>query len=124
MITGRMQARILARVLDQNNMLRLFIGTTGPNEDDVEEVTGGGYQPRIIKLTDWTITASSPALAEGPVYEFRFDGSKRVIVVGAFLTEPGGGALWVEPFRPEPIEVGRRGDIIPVRPIMRLGAIS
>ena len=122
MLSGQMLARFLSNTLDQRTTLRLYTAAEGSR---VTEVSGGGYESHDLKLADWAITNDAiPALAEAPVREFRFDGTKSFNVIGSYLTAQDGAVLWVEPFDSGPIAVGRRGDIIPVRARMRMGAIS
>jgi hypothetical protein len=120
MLTERMRARWLRRVLDQTTVLRLYISVGG--EDAVVEVSGGGYQPRILTLADWSFQEREPVQAE-VTHDFRFNGDRRLMILGSYLTQQDGGLLWLKEFR-EPLVAEKMGDIIPVHPIMKLGAIS
>lgn len=120
MITGEMLARQLRRMFEKPVFLRLY--STGEKGKFVE-VAGGGYAPKEYALRDWIMLDTSPAVATGNVSEFRFDGSKRISIAGAYITEPDGGVVWAKEF-PEPIVVQRRGDIVPVRPTIKLAPIS
>jgi hypothetical protein len=122
-VSDRMLARYLRKILSEPTSLRLYTFVDG-SEESLLEVEGGGYRPAILAPSEWQIVLGSPAWAEAPVQQFVFDGSRRHRVVGTFLTDPQGGVLWVEPFEGGPLEVGRNGDLIPVRPFMKMGAIS
>lgn len=122
MISQRMIGRQLRYVLNQDLTLRLYVGIDGNNEDAIEEMSGGGYAPRVFTLGNWTFDV--PHIATSDVHEFRFDGSKRATVIGAYLTARDGGVYWVEPMRPVPIEVGRKGDVLPVRATYSLAPLS
>lgn len=115
----QMTVRALRRILNQPLVLRLFVSYNGV---EIVEASGGGYSARTLTIMDWTITPGATAVAEGPLHTFRFDGSKRIEIAGAFLTEDT-GPLWIKGFD-EALAVRRRGDEIPVKPVYRLGVIS
>ncbi len=121
MINGAMLARYWKAVLTQPTMLRLYILGSGGT---LVEVDGGGYSPKPMTFSDWIISEGVPSIAEGVVREYRFDGSKNFEVTGAYLTDASGEILWVEPLPDGPVKVGRRGDVLPVRPVMKLGPLS
>lgn len=123
MITPQMIARAMKRILDQPLFVRLYVEPMPLEEELITEVQGGGYDSVRYTLADWLMTPGALATAEGRVVEFRFDGSKRIKVGGHYVTQADGGILWILPFRDGPIDVGRRGDVIPVRPIAKLGML-
>ncbi len=122
MTNDLMLARMLKLVLDRPLVLRLY-DAAGGTEKDLREISGGGYKPLALTPADWSIISGSPVTAEGAVREFRFDGTKSLEALGSYLTLANGDILWVKPFTDGGIKVGRRGDIIPVRPIMKFGPI-
>jgi len=109
-------AAVMRRVLNGELTLRLYQGFDGSRP---VELTGGGYAPHPITSDEWILR---DGIAEAPVKLFRFDGSQRILAIGGYVTEPDGTVVWALPFPDGPIEVKRRGDTIPVRPIMKLGA--
>ena len=123
MTNGTMIARALRRVIDQPLTLRLYVATGSGQENEIVELSGNGYQSRLYTLVDWLITPGIPAIAEAPVHDFRFSGNKRMTVLGAYMTQADGGILWVDPF-PSALEIGRSGDIIPVRPMIKMGSFG
>jgi hypothetical protein len=120
-ISERMIERIVRRILDQPLYLRLFADVQG--DEGFTEVAGGGYAARVLTLQDWTITRGRTLYAEGPEIEFKFDGSRRISVLGAYLTDASMGAYWAKDFA-EAKPVGRDGDVIPVKPIFKLGVVA
>lgn len=122
MTTGLMMARQLRQQVSQPLTVRLYVGVS-PDGETLIEVSGGGYRvPAALTVNDWTIQPGNPAVGEATVQEFRFDGTKRIQVLGSYLAQANGDPITTQPF-PEPIVVGRRGDIIPVRPIMRMAVL-
>lgn len=114
MIKNEIRARVLRRALKDPLTLRLFSDVD--DNTGIVELVGGGYQPAGLVLADWNL---DEGIGTGPVREFRFNGSKRARVMGACLTEGDGGIVWLKKFD-APIDVGRNGDIIPVRPVVRI----
>lgn len=127
MISAEMLARNLRNMVNRPLILRLFDGYE-ENRDGlptINEVNGGGYKPVALTLSDWDIQKGSPAIATSAVREFRFDGTGgQTRVLGAYITDASGEIVWLNKFPDGPIPIGRRGDIIPVRPVWKLGPIS
>lgn len=119
MMNGKTLARSLRAMIDGSTTLRLYTERSADGRT-FAEAEGGGYAPKEMRIQEWAIAETEPARAEANVQEFRFDGSKRIAVAGAYLTDAEGGILWAKAFK-DPILVGRRGDVIPVRAVMSLG---
>jgi hypothetical protein len=112
----RITTSVLRRLVNQPLTLRLYTGISPAGE--YQEPIGGGYQ--ALATSDWTIDND---FATGPVSEFRFDGSARLNILGAFITEADGSVIYAKAFK-EPIAVNRRGDIIPVRPMLKTSVLT
>lgn len=128
MLTTRMIGRWLGQIVNQPIRLKLYESLAPGNpEGQIVEVRGGGYSDRVLSRADWMILSEDPQLqpvAEAPVHQFIFDGTRRIVVQGMYLTQDiDGGILDIEPFA-EPLEVLRKGDIIPVRATLRLNVLS
>lgn len=127
MVTNKMLGRYLARVVSQVLRLKLYerIEFTTPDpEDGIVEVAGGGYRDFELLPGDWIITTGQGIpIAEANVHQFTFDGGREFNVGGAYIVQADGGVLAVGEF-PEPFKIRRNGDTIPVRPTIRLSAIS
>jgi hypothetical protein len=118
-ISAQMLAVNLRLLLSRSLSLRLYVSLT-PEGRALEP--GGWYAPTALAPSDWTLAPGSPAIAQSNLREFRFDGSQRSKVLGISV-EDVDGVRFVKEFD-RPIEVGRRGDIIPVRLVVRLAPIS
>lgn len=116
MIIDRVTEAMIRQLVNQRLELRLF---TAVNDQTgvITDATGATPVPFPYALSDWEF--SEGGIAIGRVAEFRFDGSARQKVAGSYFRDQRGDVFQLRSFK-EPIDVGRRGDIIPVRPIIRL----
>jgi len=119
MITDRMKERYVRRILNGPTVLRLYTHI-GDAERSIVEARGGGYSSHVIQASDWSVTGG---LAQGQIHEFRFDGTARLKIAGAYLTDDVGYPLWIYPFA-DVLPVGRAGDIIPVRASFSMGVMT
>jgi hypothetical protein len=122
MITERALLQFVTAMVEEQMTLRLF-GSLDSSGDPIE-LRGGGYAPQGIAPNEWTIemSASREAARADVQRSFVFDGSERMDVRGAYVTAPDGRTLWREAFD-SVIKVGRKGDTIPVRPVINFSAV-
>ena len=112
-MADKIQTSILMLIIQRPLTMRLF---TAVNDRNFTEASGGGYQPIEVDRSKWRLEDSQ---VEGQTVYFKFDGTAAIKALGAYLTDSDGTVLWAHSFE-KPIEVRRDGDILPVRPTIRM----
>ncbi len=109
------QADMLADILRDPCTIRLYGNEVGdaPTAADFQEVEGGGYAPKPVRITGWDMSRS-PLSASYPNQAWKFSGPAG-IVRGYYVTRNSDGRLrWFEPLPGGPMNIVNDGDQVAV----------